>query len=179
MGGNMPEDLEITIKAVEDLTPAERERTQEVDRLSFSGDNGPGDIEWSENQWLVMGAVDDTIVSQICLLMREVDVGGQKITVGGVGGVATDPEHRQRGYAGKLLRASESFMRELDLPFGVLVCGEERMHWYASHGWVKIDNKTIFQNSGIDRELDGIMMILPLKDQPWPEGVLNLNGKPW
>jgi predicted acetyltransferase len=174
---SLTSDLKIVIKAVEELTEAEKQMTTEVDRLSFTDEQN--DIEWGDSQWLVMGFIDGSIVSQIGILKREVDVGGQKLSVGGVGGVATHPDHRRRGYAGQLLRASEQLLRELDLQFGVLVCGEERMPYYASFGWQKIDNKTIFQNQGKDRELDGIMMILPLKDQPWPGGLLNLNGKPW
>jgi predicted acetyltransferase len=174
---SLSSDLKIVIKAVEELTETEKQMTTEVDRLSFTDEQN--DIEWGDSQWLVMGFIDGFIVTQIGILKREVDVGGQKLSVGGVGGVATHPDHRRRGYAGQLLRASEQLMRELDLPFGVLVCGEERMPYYASFGWQKIDNKTIFQNQGKDRELDGIMMILPLKDQAWPGGVLNLNGKPW
>lgn len=170
-------ELKITIKTVHEMTEHEKQMTAEIDRLSFT--DGGGDIDWGVSQWLVMGWMDGKIVSQIGVLQREVDVSGQKINVGGVGGVATHPDHRRQGYAGKLLKAVEQLLSELDLPFGVLVCGEERMHYYARFGWQKIDNKTIFQNNGIDREMDGIMMILPLKEKAWPDGLLNLNGKPW
>jgi predicted acetyltransferase len=171
--------LEISIKSIDELDEAEKERTAEIDRLAFSGDNGPGDIEWSNSDWLVMGSLGSTIVSQIGIVVRKVAVDDQHLLAGGVGGVATHPEYRRHGYAEQLLRAAEQFMRQLDLTFGILVCGEERMPYYASFGWQKIDNHTIFQNQGQDREMDGIMMVLPLKDQAWPDGLLNLNGKPW
>jgi aminoglycoside 2'-N-acetyltransferase I len=171
--------LEISIKSIDELNEVEKERTAEIDRLAFTGDNGPGDIEWSTSDWLVMGSVDGTIISQIGIVVRKVAVGDQHILAGGVGGVATHPDYRRHGYAGLLLRAAEQLMRDLDLEFGILVCGEERMPYYASFGWQKIDNRTIFQNQGQDREMDGIMMVLPLKDQAWPSGLLNLNGKPW
>lgn len=169
--------FEIVLKHIDQLTAAEKSRVAEIDRLCFEGQEGG--IQWSPSEWIVMGLLDGIIVSQIMLLEREVDVGGQKIYVGGVGGVATHPDYRQRGYAGKLLTASEQFFRELSLPFGMLVCGEEKRLYYASFGWVKIDNRTIFQNHGEDREMDGTMMILPLKEIGWPDGLLNLNGKPW
>jgi aminoglycoside 2'-N-acetyltransferase I len=171
--------LEISIKSIDELNEVEKERTAEIDRLSFTGDNGPGDIEWSTSDWLVMGSIDGTIVSEVGVVVRKVTVGDQHILAGGVGGVATHPEYRRQGYAGQLLRATEQLMRDLELSFGILVCGEEKMPYYASFGWQKIDNRTIFQNQGQDREMDGIMMVLPLKDQPWPGGLLNLNGKPW
>jgi aminoglycoside 2'-N-acetyltransferase I len=170
-------EMEIKIKAVHEMTEHEKYMTAEIDRLSFT--DGGGDIEWGDSQWLVMGWVDGTIVSQVGILVREVCVGEQKIRVGGVGGVATHPGYRRHGYAGLLLWASEQFMRDLGLPFGLLVCGEERKSYYASFGWQPIDNRTIFQNQGKDREMDGVMMMLPLKDETWPDGLLNLNGKPW
>jgi len=169
--------LEILIKPVDELTPEEKSRTAEIDRLCFEGqDMG---IEWSPTDWIVMGLLDGVIVSQIFLLTREVDVAGQKILVGGLGGVATHPEYRRRGCAGLLLQASERFFRSLSLPFGILVCAEEKKDYYAGFGWVEIANKTIFQNRGKDQVMEGVMMVLPLTDQPWPQGVLNLNGKPW
>ncbi|HSV86972.1 MAG TPA: GNAT family N-acetyltransferase [Levilinea sp.] len=167
----------IIIKPVGQLTAMEKSRMSEVERICFEGEESG--IEWSPSDWVVLGLLDGMIVSQICVLEREVDVGGEKIRVGGVGGVATHPDYRQKGYAGKLLQASEQFFHELDLPFGVLVCGEEKRPYYASFGWVKIENRTIFQNEGQDREMDGTMMILPLKEFTWPDGLLNLNGKPW
>jgi aminoglycoside 2'-N-acetyltransferase I len=169
--------LDITIKAVEDLNTEEQHQSVDVDRAAFAG--AEGDIEWSKSQWVVIGAVGGVIVSQIFVLVREVAVGEQKVRAGGVGGVATHPDQRRHGYAGQLLRATEQFMRDLDLPFGLLVCSEGKMPYYASFGWQKIDNRTIFQNQGKNREMDGVMMILALKDQPWPDGLLNLNGKPW
>ena len=76
--------------------------------------------------------VDGKIVSHVGLFPLELRSFGCRLMVGGVGGVATLPEERGKGYMSRLLRHAISLMRERGWPLSAL--GGDRQR-YATFGW--------------------------------------------
>ena len=181
-------DLHISFLSSIEITPELGEQIDNLDRLAFSDEDHTDEfdsIAWATNEWMALGCLDDgttpnVLATQLCLLKREILVGGEPVRVAGVGGVATRPEWQRHGLASQLLRAAETFMREEILaPFGLLICADERQHFYANCGWQSVAQTLNFSQDGRQRALKTCVMVLPLADQLWPTGEIDLRGLPW
>lgn len=176
--------LEIRFLPVDQVSPELDRAIDTLDHLAFAGeqDDDPkfASIEWGSPDWMVLGFLDGELVSQLCLHKREIAVGAERVWVAGVGGVATHPNWLRRGFASQALRASETFMREtLKVPFGLLVCADETQPVYARCGWQTVARALTFIQDEKPRSLETCVMILPLSNQAWPAGEINLLGLPW
>jgi len=83
-----------------------------------------------ETFWIV--EEDDRIVSHVGLFPLHIHVGNVGLTAGGIGGVATLPEYRGRGYMSALLRHVIAEMRQKRMPVSVLWGRRQR---YGRFGW--------------------------------------------
>jgi GNAT superfamily N-acetyltransferase len=102
------------------------------------------------------------------------------MTVAGIGGVATHPDYQRRGLAGTLMqRAAEYMQDELRVPFGLLVCSDLRVDYYAKLGWQLLKAPVLFDRHGKKDTFEGNVMVLPLAGILWPEGTVDLCGTPW
>jgi aminoglycoside 2'-N-acetyltransferase I len=177
--------FDISIKMVSQLTPEENFRVDEISHLAYKPPDGSlseqdDDIEWADPEWTLLGRLEEQIVSLISIFPREVRVNQQGIPVGGVGGVATHPDYQRRGLAGHLMERTITFLRdELKYPFGLLVCSDLRIPYYQKFGWQLLDDPMIFDWCGTKRVFTENTMVLPLGDQSWPRGTVDLCGKPW
>ena len=172
------ESITITIVPTGQL-PASQQ--QELDALLdkvFAGqDEG---LHWSPMDWNVMVREHGVLVSNVEILERTITVAGQPLRIGGIGGVATLPEYRRRGFASQAMCRAGAFMRDpLRLDFGLLVCGEERVHLYESLGWQVVADPMYFDQPDGKQKLNTAVMILSLNGKPWPSGVIDLCGLPW
>lgn len=75
---------------------------------------------------------DGKIVSHVGLFPMEVECFGVKTMVGGIGGVATLPNYRGKGYMSMLLDRAAELMEERGWPLSVLWGDRQRYH---SFGW--------------------------------------------
>jgi GNAT superfamily N-acetyltransferase len=176
--------LDIRIISSNEIPLVLEEKNKEIDRVAFSGEDQNdlilAAIQWASNDWIVLGSFEGELVSQLCLLKRSILVGGQTLWVGGVGGVATHPRWQKHGFATKILRESETFMRkDICVPFGLLICADETQPVYAHCGWQYVEHSLIYIQNGKRSILDTCVMILKLTDEPWPSGEINLQGSPW
>ena len=140
-------------------------------------------ITWTyETPWHAVVYADDAPVSYLDILVRDCTVGGQLLRLAGIGGVMTPPEFRGHGYASRALDVAADFMRtRLDAPFALLVTGDDRIPFYGRLGWQQIHAPLrFFQPDGLDRsDQIAVIMILALRDDPWPPGLIDLCGLPW
>jgi GNAT superfamily N-acetyltransferase len=151
-----------------------------LDHLAFPGEDHDLGIEWALQEWMALGFLDGKLVTQLCLLKREILIGGGEAWVAGVGGVATHPGWQRRGLASTLLRAAETFMRdEIRAPFGLLVCADETQPVYQRCGWRTVAKSLNFTQNGQSLPLHTCVMILSLAEQAWPPGEIDLCGLPW
>lgn len=101
------------------------------------------DIYQPEDEYLPYFNIVDRegkIVSHIGLFPLAVVADGVKTTVGGIGGVATLPEERGKGYMAKLLQHVISRMQSKNWPLSVLWGDRQR---YGNFGWEAAGEKII------------------------------------
>ena len=72
------------------------------------------------------------IVSHVALIPRRFHIDGITLKVGGIGGVATHPDYRRRGFAGILLK--EAIRRMEKEGYDISILGGDR-HRYRWFGW--------------------------------------------
>ena len=94
----------------------------------------------------------------------------------------TPPDQRGHGLASYTLRQVAAFMpHEMGVAFGLLVTGLDLIPFYSRLGWQRVTAPLrFFQPDGQDKsDRIEVVMVLPLTDQPWPEGPIDLGGLPW
>ena len=128
----------------------------------------------------LVGRDGDRVVAHLAILRRFLQAGGVPLLVGDVGLVAADPDVRGRGVGAALLARAAAELRELQLPFGFLTCGEQVAPFYAGGGWVRVDNPLrMVRADGRVQAYGAAAMVLPVLAPMgrWPAGVaLDRNG---
>jgi GNAT superfamily N-acetyltransferase len=183
---SMTNDFQIKIISDSLISIDVQKNIDELDRLAFAEDRDHDDpefdsIDWSSHiEWMVLGRMDDKLVTLLGLLRREILVGVAPVWVVGVGGVATHPNWQKRGLSSALFQAAEKFMREkMNASFGLLVCAEECRSFYGRVGWKHVADELFFTQNGQRRSMKASVMILPLTGQAWLPGEIDLCGLPW
>jgi aminoglycoside 2'-N-acetyltransferase I len=171
--------MSIVIKANSQVTAQENKELDELCDLAYAGDQS--DLAWTDEQdrrvWL---EIDNQIVSCLTIVIRQAEVGGVTVRLGGVGGVATLPSQQRKGYAGRVLTATEKLLRDtLRVDFGHLICGPELAPFYARFGWQLVDAPMLIDQPQGKMTLDFGYMVLPCTGAKWPQGTLDLCGLPW
>lgn len=178
-------DLDIRYIPQPEIPPELQGAIDALDQIAFAGDDGDDDpefssIKWATPDWMALGFLYGELVTQLCLPRREITVGGKKVWVAGIGGMATHPDHQHKGYGSALLAATESFMRdEMQVPFGLLICANETRPFYELARWQLAANGITFWQENQRRTLNTCVMALSLRDRAWPTGEIDLCGSPW
>jgi predicted N-acetyltransferase YhbS len=169
--------MKIEIKADEALTPDERAQIYDISVAAFP----PDDIEWSDHDdWHVLVWEGTEIVTHVEIVERTAMVGGRAVRLGGIGGVVTRPAWRKKGLAETAMQAARDFLHDpLGVAFGLLVCGEELIPYYSRLGWQLLGIPMWIEQSRGRISFPGPIMVLPVCEQDWPEGEIDLKGKPW
>ena len=96
-----------------------------------------GHVKWADADLRVLIETDDGVLAcHAGIFFRTVTWNGQKVHIGGLGGVATRPDCRRRGYASIALDAAVHTMRDHDVAqFALLFCEPHNFEFYQSRGW--------------------------------------------
>jgi aminoglycoside 2'-N-acetyltransferase I len=96
-----------------------------------------GHIRWADADLRVMiEAPDGGLACHVGIFFRNVNWNGRSVHIGGIGGVATRPDCRRRGYASISLNAAIQTMRDHDAAqFALLFCEPHNFEFYRSRGW--------------------------------------------
>lgn len=176
----MTGSLQVEIVRSTQVSARVQESIDRLDRLSFAEESEFDPSAWADSDWMVLGRLDDELVSQLGLLKREIRIGSIPLLVGGVGGVATHPGWRRSGFSSALLGAAAEFMHlEMKVPFGLLVCAPESSRFYARMGWNPVTTECWCTVKGEPHCMKTVVMVLPLSPVEWPEGKIDLCGPPW
>ena len=132
--------------------------------------------EWRVLQW----TPERELACHVGVLRRAITVGGRPLEVGGVGYVGTRPEWRRRGMmrAG-LARAGVLLRDELQVPFGLLVCGSGLVPSYEAAEWEVVGNELWFDQPGGSVKWEHTVMVLRVGRRAWPMGRIDLCGLLW
>ena len=149
--------------------------------LRFQEQWGHLPIQWATVPgFYVFVKNEDKLIGSLELYVRTISVGGQSLTVGGIGGVLTNPEWRGRRVARAMLKMSEDLIRdELGLDFGLLLCPEKVAPLYTKSGWLTVAGPTTFEQPHGTVVARQLTMILSCKERQWPDGEIDLCGLPW
>jgi predicted acetyltransferase len=146
----------------------------------FGEEFGHVAYQWAEPDWYVTVAREGKLAGRLAIVERTIAVGGQLISVGGIAGVATRREWRDRGIASVAMRAAAGFIaRDLRRPFGLLLCRAQVSPVYAKLGWELVEGPTSFMQPNGSATYPQLTMVMRFAEQPWPIGPIDLSGLPW
>lgn len=141
-----------------------------------------GHIKWADADLRVfIDAHESGLACHVGIFFRTVSWNGQKIHIGGIGGVATHPDCRRRGYASVALNAALQTMHDHDAAqFALLFCEPHNFEFYQSRGWQPfIGNIYAEQPPGRIRFEAMSPFVFDLKRRAPLRGTIDLCGLPW
>ncbi len=136
---------------------------------------------WAAPQWSMLLWDQDELVAKVGLLMREIISNGESKSIGGIGGVMTDPAKQGQGLASQAMReASRLFDEELKVAFALLFCRPHLVEFYKRLMWKPFQGQVFVEqpNGKVEFSANGAM-VLDVKESAPLKGTLDLNGLPW
>ena len=122
---------------------------------------------------------DSVPVSKCGLLKQTVLVADQSFSVGGIGGVVTQPDFQGKGHARTLLTEALAILANDHHHAALLFCRAAMIPYYEPLGWQQIhDSVTILQADG-PITFPAITMVHCLNNKPWPQGTVSIDSPPW
>lgn len=169
--------MDILLKSNSQFSEPERTSLERLYAEAFP----PNEIAWAKTDLHVLVVEAEEVISNVEIFERQVTVGGKPVHLGGIGGVATLKAWRRRGLAEAAIKAAQAYLRDpLAVDFGLLICGETMIPYYARFGWKLIARQMwIEQPQGRVLYHDAPTMILPVCQTDWPVGEIDLCGLPW
>lgn len=137
--------------------------------------------EWTSPQWGVLVRDDaGTLVSYTGVVQRPGLVDGDRVMIGGIGGVATHPDHRGAGYAPIGMGKALDFLLGRATDFVLLVCRDELVDYYSRLGWKLFDGELLVTQFGEQETFTfNRMMVGDLQAAAPRSGVIDVQGPPW
>ena len=150
-----------------------------MDKLSWR------DVKWAHADLRVLiDAPEDSptpgLACHVGIFFRTVIWDGRKVDIGGIGGVATRPDCRGRGYATLALNAALRTMRDHEaLKFALLFCEPHNEAYYQARGWHPFKGE-IWAEQPVGRVRFDAMapFVFDFTRKP-RDGVIDLCGLPW
>jgi aminoglycoside 2'-N-acetyltransferase I len=168
----------IEIKAIRNLSQEVQDEVYQLLTAVFEADISQW--RWSQDDYRLLVRVDNCIVSHVAMIERTCLVNKQPVKVGGVGGVGTHPDFRDRGLASLAMRQTADFLKnQLKVEYGVLFCANEMVPYYQRLGWRMIDAPVAFEEQGVKMQCDCPVMYLPCEKLYWPAGNVDVCGTLW
>ena len=139
----------------------------------------PFELSWRTKDWHVVAYAEGAAVAHAGVLRHDVLVDGRPVPVGGLGGVITVLEHRNRGLAQLVVQEAVAFMGELGAGFGFLFCLPRLVPYYERLGWQALASPVLIDQPGGEIESPVCSMVLPLQGEPWSPGRVQTKSLPW
>jgi aminoglycoside 2'-N-acetyltransferase I len=143
-------------------------------------------LPWRHIKWanadlrVLVETPSDGLACHVGIYFRTVTWNGRKLDIGGIGGVATHPDHRHHGYASVALNAAVQTMRDHEaVEFALLFCEPHNFAFYQARGWHPFEGEVYAeQPEGRVRFEAMSPFIFHIKRSP-RTGVIDLCGLPW
>jgi nodulation protein A len=140
---------------------------------------------WLRSEARVVGHDAAGVAAQAGILRRFIQIANgdhrQDQLVAFVGMVAVRPDLQGLGVGVRLMANVATFLADLGVPFGLLMCNERRAGFYQACGWQRLSPRRVVYSSDdcgnpspfID-EIEECVMVLPVSSSidAWPEGDL-------
>ena len=141
-----------------------------------------GHVKWAHADLRVLIETDDdALACHVGIYFRTVTWNGQKVHIGGIGGVATRADCRRRGYASIALEAAAQTMRDHDAAqFALLFCEPHNFEFYQSRRWQPFTGAVYAEQPEGRIHFEAMTpFVLDLKRRAPTLGTLDLCGLPW
>lgn len=173
--------MKTILKHFDNLTKEELTSIQNLEQKAFGIDDGEDSIQWIEKaDWHIMIWKDEILAGHVEVTERTVTVDAKPVKAGCIGGVCTDPEMRGKGLASKaVIESHELIKNKLELGYAILLTGSDEAPFYDKFGYSILNEFCVMEQKSGKVEYEDIVMTLPLNDEPWPEGKIDLCGFPW
>jgi GNAT superfamily N-acetyltransferase len=123
---------------------------------------------------------DGKPISHVGVLKHVISVNGEPATVGGVGGVMTVPSAQKKGFARQLMKHTARFFKqEWAVDAGLLFCLPKLTPYYEALGWQEARSPVLIEQPGGPIMSPLRVMVLPLVEEGWPSGRIELGSLPW
>lgn len=123
---------------------------------------------------------DASLVSYTGALLREADLDGSPVLIGGIGGVKTHPDERAKGYAALGISRAVEFFLSRDADFALLVCDDGLVGYYSRLGWHLFDGEMLtLQHGEAEPFTFNRVLVLGVAKMAPSSGTINLLGPPW
>jgi len=140
----------------------------------------PLELTWRTKDWHVVAYDEGAAVAHAGALRHDVLVDGRSVPVGGLGGVITVLEYRNRGLAQLVVQDAVALMAgELGVGFGFLFCLPPMVSFYKRMGWQELRSSVRVDQPGGEIEAPLCSMVLPLRGEPWSGGSVRTQSLPW
>lgn len=140
----------------------------------------PAAREWAPREWGVFVRIEDRLVSYTGIVIRDGSVDGTPTTIGGIGGVATHPAHRGKGYAPLGMGRALDFMLRRSVDFALLVCRDELVDYYSKQGWHRFTGRLLETQYGKPEVFTFNEVMVGDLNSPAPTtGTIDLKGPAW
>lgn len=143
------------------------------------------DVKWAHADLRVLidthwDSPNPGLACHVGIFFRTVTWDGRKVGIGGIGGVATRPDCRGRGYATLALNAAIRTMRDHEaLRFALLFCEPHNEAYYQARGWHPFKGEIwAEQPAGRVRFEAMAPYVFDFTRKP-RDGVIDLCGLPW
>jgi predicted N-acetyltransferase YhbS len=120
------------------------------------------------------------LIANAGLIVVEVEVGGARFPVVGVGGVIVNREHRGRGLSLRVVEAAVAKAATLGPDFAVLFCHEDRTGLYRRFGFEGVGGEVLVDDDGGQIVMAMQTMWRALSSGArWPEGRVVVHSLPF
>jgi aminoglycoside 2'-N-acetyltransferase I len=127
--------------------------------------------------------VDDPERGLVChagIYRRHGRLNGHPVHIGGIGAVATHPDHQRRGLATLALNAAlQTLKHEGSIGFALLFCEPQHLEFFATRGGKRFDGEIIAEQPDGRGPFEALTpLVFDLIQRP-RSGTIDLLGPPW
>ncbi|MFF7993723.1 GNAT family N-acetyltransferase [Kitasatospora xanthocidica] len=122
---------------------------------------------------------DGRLVAHAGLVVLPLSVGGKRMDVVGLGGVAVAEDRRGRGLARRVVSGTMEHARELGPEFAILFCRPDVADLYRRLGWQEVADEVEVEQPAGPTVMPLWTMWFALRDgSRWPAGPVRLHSRP-
>lgn len=149
------------------------------------GENDPSQtrvyqLQWRPTEKHVLVVAGGKTVCHVGLVGQTVEVGGNPVSIAGIGGVLARRECRGRGYCRIAIEAAEAFaLSQMAVNFMLLFCRPALRSFYEHLGWADVPSPVWAEQNQGNVLLPIVSMVKCLGAEQWPNGKVRLGSRPW
>jgi predicted acetyltransferase len=181
--------MQIIFRNIHNMTKSERVQLDTLSNRAFAEEKPEFvegiELRWGNDLYHFIGLLDGKMVSTVGILPRKIRLGSRTVMVAAIGGVATDPEYQNRGFAGLLMEKTNLWLDRKPSPengsfeTAILFCKPERIQYYGKFGYFLIDQPLFIHLQGRRLRFRENCMVRLLHGFEWNSSTIDLRGRPW